>query len=87
MDDKPKGKPNEQSLKKSNSKSVVDLYNKDLGTMGVPRDIAVMRPDQNFLFAGEQQTSVGQYEPKKIEKHSPSAMFGADTTKSRVSQK
>lgn len=38
-------KPQEKTMKHSNSKSVVDLYNKDLGTMGVPREIAVLRPD------------------------------------------
>jgi len=60
-------------MHKSNSKSVVDLYNKDLGTMGVPRDIVSMRPDQNFLFQGGQEAAPGQYNPNKIAGHSPSA--------------
>lgn len=40
------------ALKKDKSalKSVLDLYNKDLGTMGLPRDISNLRQDQNFLF-------------------------------------
>ena len=79
-------KQEDQTMHKSNSKSVVDLYNKDLGTMGVPREIASMRPDQNFLFVGGYDAAPGQYNPEKPQ-HSPSALFGSDATKPRVDPK
>lgn len=52
--------------------------------MGVPRDVINMRSDQNFLFAGQVDTGPGQYNPVKPMGHSPSALFGQDTTKGRV---
>ena len=74
----------EQKIRQSPSKSVIDLYNKDLGTMGIPREIAALRQDQNFLFIGDTDSSPGQYNPQWPSHHSPSAMFGSDTTKPRV---
>lgn len=47
----------------TSKKSIDDLYNKDLGTMGVPRDVVNMRNDQNFLFAGQVDTGPGSYNP------------------------
>jgi hypothetical protein len=47
----------------TSKRSIDDLYNKDLGTMGIPRDVVNMRNDQNFLFAGQIDTGPGSYNP------------------------
>jgi hypothetical protein len=39
------------------------LYAKDLGTMGIPREIALLRNDSNFLFQANNNLGPGDYNP------------------------
>ena len=55
----------EKVLKHNASRSVVDLYNKDLGTMGIPRDVAQQRANVNFLFLNSNDPAPGSYDPVK----------------------
>jgi hypothetical protein len=55
--------------------------------MGLPREVVAQRQDQNFLYAGPSNTGPGLYNPVKPIGHSPSSLFGSDTTKPRFDQK
>lgn len=63
----------ERVLKHNPSRSVVDLFTKDLGTMGIPREISHQRVDQNFLFTSSADPAPGSYNPVKPSAHSPCA--------------
>jgi len=54
------------------------LLAKDLGTMGIPREIAAYRNDSNFLFQAGNKMGPGDYNPEKPRATIPSSNFGMD---------
>lgn len=48
---------------KSKSPSGKNLYAMDLGTMGIPREVAHMKALNNPLFASDNKVGPGDYDP------------------------
>ena len=50
----------------------------DLGTMGIPREVAHMRVSNNPLFASDSKVGPGDYDPSMnlIGKNAPKVGFG-----------
>jgi len=60
------------------------LLAKELGTMGIPREVAAFRNESNFLFQGGNKIGPGDYNPEKPRATVPSSNFGMDKAPGRV---
>ena len=54
------------------------MYGMDLGTMGIPREVAQLNQNYNFLYAGSNSLGPGDYQPDldKVQKKAPIVSFG-----------
>jgi hypothetical protein len=61
----------------SPGRSKFDIYQMDLGTMGIPREIAHQNFGSNFLFSSNTKVGPGDYNPDTsiIEKRAPAISF------------
>ena len=55
-----------------------DIYQKDLGTMGIPREVAQLNQNNNFLFNSANRLGPGEYTPdaENVMKKAPVISFG-----------
>ena len=69
---------NASPSKTSNQGSVRDIYSMDLGTMGIPREVARNDQNQNFLWTSANPLGPGDYQPdtQTTMPRSPAASFG-----------
>ena len=56
----------------------MDLYDKDLGTMGVPREIQSQYDFMNVINQNGGSTDPAVYEPQRPQKHLQTSLFGLD---------
>ena len=55
-----------------------DIYQKDLGTMGIPREVAQLNQNNNVLFTSANKLGPGEYTPEaeNVMKKAPVISFG-----------
>ena len=65
-------------LKASPKQNGEDIYSMDLGTMGIPREVAQQNQQNNFLFNSGSALGPGEYQPQpeKVLPKVPAASFG-----------
>lgn len=65
----------------SPNRSKIDIYQMDLGTMGIPREVAHQNMASNFLFSSNSKIGPGDYNPDSsvIQKKAPAVTFRPPT--------
>ena len=70
--------PSNRSMKGVNQTSSKNLYSMDLGTMGIPREVAHMRAMNNPLYTSDNRAGPGDFDPQLTltAHHAPVVGFG-----------
>ena len=54
--------------------------------MGIPREVALLRNQSNFMFQGINKMGPGDYNPEKPKANLPTSYFSKDKSESRVAE-